>query len=88
MAEAASPEPTPTRALLAWTEGFSDITQARQASLRERIAEDADVLVITAFEDMETAVAAMKAGAYDYLVKPLDLKTLATEVRNVLDKAN
>jgi len=34
---------------------------------------DADVLVITAFEDMETAVAAMKAGAYDYLVKPLDL---------------
>lgn len=35
--------------------------------------EDADVLVITAFEDMETAVAAMKAGAYDYLVKPLDL---------------
>lgn len=35
--------------------------------------EDADVLVITAFEDMDTAVAAMKAGAYDYLVKPLDL---------------
>lgn len=38
-----------------------------------RSDEDADVLVITAFEDMDTAVAAMKAGAYDYLVKPLDL---------------
>jgi DNA-binding NtrC family response regulator len=35
--------------------------------------EDTDFLVVTAFEDMETAVAAMKAGAYDYLVKPLDL---------------
>jgi two-component system response regulator AtoC len=35
--------------------------------------EDVDAIVITAFEDMETAVAAMRAGAYDYLVKPLDL---------------
>jgi two-component system response regulator AtoC len=32
-----------------------------------------DVIVMTAFEDMSTAVNAMKAGAYDYLVKPLDL---------------
>jgi DNA-binding NtrC family response regulator len=32
-----------------------------------------DVVVITAHEDMRTAIAAMKAGAYDYLVKPLDL---------------
>jgi len=37
---------------------------------------DADVLVITAHEDMATAVAAMKAGAYDYLVKPLDLDAI------------
>ena len=35
--------------------------------------EEIDVLVITAHEDMATAVSAMKAGAYDYLVKPLDL---------------
>jgi DNA-binding NtrC family response regulator len=34
---------------------------------------DVDVIVITAFEDMRTAIAAMKAGALDYLVKPLDL---------------
>jgi len=34
---------------------------------------DLDVIVITAHEDMATAIAAMKAGAYDYLVKPLDL---------------
>ncbi len=40
---------------------------------RVRAASDADVAVITAYEDMETAVAAMQAGAYDYLVKPLDL---------------
>jgi len=43
--------------------------------------EDADILVITAFEDMETAVAAMKAGAYDYLVKPLDLDQVDLVIR-------
>ena len=40
--------------------------------IRERIP-DLNVVVITAFEDMRTAVSAMRAGAFDYLVKPLDL---------------
>jgi DNA-binding NtrC family response regulator len=47
--------------------------------------EDADVLVITAFEDMETAVAAMRAGAYDYLVKPLDLDQVELLVARCLE---
>lgn len=34
---------------------------------------ETDVLVITAHEDMQSASAAMRAGAYDYLVKPVDL---------------
>jgi two-component system response regulator AtoC len=40
------------------------------------VADDIDFLIITAHEDMETAVTAMKAGAYDYLVKPLDLDAI------------
>ena len=43
---------------------------------RVRKGSDADVIVITAHESMESAVGAMKAGAYDYLVKPLDLKSI------------
>lgn len=43
---------------------------------RVRQGSDAEVIVITAHESMESAVSAMKAGAYDYLVKPLDLKNL------------
>jgi DNA-binding response OmpR family regulator len=31
---------------------------------------------MTAFEDMKTAIAAMKAGAIEYLVKPLDLDVI------------
>jgi len=44
--------------------------------LLERLQEsrpDMAVIVITAHEDMTSAIGAMKAGAYDYLVKPLDL---------------
>jgi DNA-binding NtrC family response regulator len=43
---------------------------------RVREGSEADVVVITAHESMESAVAAMKAGAYDYLVKPLDLDAI------------
>ena len=43
---------------------------------RIRDGSGADVIVITAYESMESAVGAMKAGAYDYLVKPLDLKAI------------
>jgi len=41
---------------------------------------ETDVLVITAHEDMQSASAAMREGAYDYLVKPLDLDRIETLV--------
>jgi two-component system response regulator AtoC len=37
---------------------------------------DIPVIVITAFGSMETAIAAMRAGAYDFIPKPLDLDAL------------
>lgn len=45
-------------------------------ALLRRVREGADppdVLVITAHDDMRSAIEAMRAGACDYLVKPLDL---------------
>ena len=47
--------------------------------LLERIRstmDDVEVVVMTAHDDMETAVAAMKSGAFDFLVKPVDPKTV------------
>jgi len=38
--------------------------------------EGLDVVVMTGHEDMETAVTAMRAGAFDFLVKPVDPKAL------------
>jgi len=53
------------------------------AKLREARPET-DVIVITAFEDMRTAIEAMKAGALDYLVKPLDLDQIDLAVERCL----
>ncbi len=43
------------------------------------------VIMITAFEDVQTVVSAMKLGAYDYIVKPLDMNGLIITVRNALE---
>ena len=37
-------------------------------------SEDTPVIMITAFDDMHTAVKAMQKGAFDYLAKPVDLE--------------
>jgi DNA-binding NtrC family response regulator len=47
--------------------------------LGRRVAEgrpDVPVVVITAFGSIETAVEAIRAGAYDYITKPIDLEAL------------
>jgi DNA-binding NtrC family response regulator len=38
---------------------------------------DLPIVVITAFGSMETAIAAIRAGAYDFVTKPFDLEQLA-----------
>lgn len=42
------------------------------------------VIVITGYNDLETAIETMKLGAYDYLVKPLDIERVAVAVKNAL----
>ncbi len=65
--EARQPDLIITDVRMPGIDGIEFLRRARSA------VDDVDVIVITAYEDMTTAVSAMKAGAYDYLVKPLDL---------------
>ena len=44
------------------------------------------VLVVTAFASTETAVEAMKLGAYDYITKPFKLDELKLTVANALER--
>ena len=46
------------------------------------------VIIVTAFGTVETAVEAMKAGAYDYLTKPIDYEQLALVVRRAMERQN
>ncbi|HEX4147906.1 MAG TPA: response regulator, partial [Pirellulales bacterium] len=42
------------------------------------------IIVITAFGDLDTAVEALRRGAFEYLVKPFDLKVAESVVNRVL----
>jgi len=46
--------------------------------------EPAKVIMITAFQDMETTIQAMKIGAYDYIHKPLDVDKVEQAVERAL----
>lgn len=42
-----------------------------------------DIVLITGYGNMESAVRALRAGAYDYLLKPIDVEELASIVARV-----
>lgn len=48
---------------------------------------DTPVVMISGHGNIETAVEAIKKGAYDYIAKPLDLNRLLITVRNAMDKS-
>ena len=49
----------------------------------KEVRPDVFVILVTAFATVDTAVAAMKAGAYDYVMKPIDLR----KIRALLERA-
>ena len=53
-----------------------------------RINPDIAVIIMTAFGTIETAVKAIKAGAYDYLQKPIDLDQLVLLLDRISERQN
>lgn len=43
------------------------------------------VIMITAYEDIATVIQAMQMGAYDYVVKPIEMDGLEVTIRNALE---
>ncbi len=56
-------------------------------ALREikNIRPDVLIIMITAFEDVNTVISAMKLGAYDYVVKPIHMESLEITIQNALE---
>lgn len=49
---------------------------------------DASLIMMSGHGNIETAVDAVKKGAFDYLAKPIDLNRLLIAIRNALDKTS
>lgn len=47
---------------------------------------DTVVLIITAFASTETAISAMKLGAYDYVTKPFNIEEIRIVLKNIKEK--
>ena len=62
-------------------DGLTAIEQFR------RLVGDVPIIVITAFGNLETAVQAVKEGAFDYLPKPFDLDQASEVVSRALRAA-
>src|SRR6058998_4123341 len=51
-----------------------------------RIDEDLAVIIITAYASVESAISAMKAGAFDYVTKPFKNDEVLVVVRNAIER--
>ncbi|MDD5556219.1 MAG: sigma-54 dependent transcriptional regulator [bacterium] len=47
---------------------------------------DTEVIILTAFGTIQSAVEAIKLGAYDYLTKPIEPKDIMIRVRNAVER--
>jgi len=64
------------------SDGISLLRHVRDKNL------ETTVIIITAFGTVETAVEAMKAGAYDYVTKPIDYDALVLAVHRATERQN
>ena len=62
------------------TDGLSLLRQFKE------INPEVEIIMITAYGSIENAVSALKAGASEYLTKPIDLEDLLFKLRKIEDK--
>jgi Nif-specific regulatory protein len=60
----------------------------RTSDEARKINPDMAVIIMTSFGTIETAVKAIRAGAYDYLPKPIDLEQLVVLIGRISERQN
>jgi DNA-binding NtrC family response regulator len=63
--------------------GGSGLDIVRAAHERNR---DCLVTIVTGYGSLETAIEAIRLGAYDYITKPFSLDEIGVQVRNMIDR--
>ena len=51
-----------------------------------RIDEDLSTIIVTAYASVESAIAAMKSGAFDYITKPFKNEEVLVVIRNAVER--
>ena len=62
-----------------------EVLQAYRKTIQDQGGEEAPVVMISGHGTVETAVDALKSGAYDFIVKPLDLNRLLVTTQRALE---
>ena len=66
-------------------EVLEKIVESRKSKVESEESIDCPVVMISGHGDVETAVQALKMGAYDFLLKPLDLNRILITTKNALE---
>ena len=66
-------------------EVLEKIVESRKSKVESEESIDCPIVMITGHGDIETAVQALKMGAYDFLLKPLDLNRILITTKNALE---
>ena len=69
---------------------FTDLKMPQMTGIEalqkiKKIDPEIPVIIVTAYSSIETAITGIKAGAYDYLVKPIDINFLESILKKVYD---
>ena len=51
----------------------------------KRISPETLVIMVTAYEEINTVIGAMKMGAHDYIIKPIHLESVRHSIKNALE---
>lgn len=62
-----------------------DFLQTYRAKVQEQNSEETPIIMITGHGSVETAVEALKKGAFDFIQKPLDLNRLLLTTKHAID---
>lgn len=65
--------------------GLPDMNGIEALRRIKALLPDVLVIVVTAYEDIETVISAMKLGANDYVVKPIYMEGLQITIRNAIE---
>jgi DNA-binding NtrC family response regulator len=68
-----------------------EMPEMRGTELLEKIAlcsPQTFVVIITAYGSIETAIEALRKGAYDYILKPIEFEDLLFRIRKLLEHRN